>query len=90
VVLEVHDALDRLAAEDPVKAEVVKLRFFVGLGNAEIAALLASPKRQSSVIGLRPGLAVPPMRPAGAHAASERTHKARGASAQVGWRSWAA
>jgi RNA polymerase sigma factor (TIGR02999 family) len=40
VVLEVHDALERLAAEDPVKAEVVKLRFFVGLGNAEIAALL--------------------------------------------------
>ncbi len=40
VVLEVHDALVRLAAEDPVKAEVVKLRFFVGLDNAEIAALL--------------------------------------------------
>ena len=41
VVLEVHDALERLAAEDPVKAEVVKLRFFVGLGNTEIAALLS-------------------------------------------------
>lgn len=40
LVLEVHDALDRLALEDPVKAEVVKLRFFVGLRNAEIAALL--------------------------------------------------
>lgn len=40
LVLEVHEALDRLAAEDRAKAEVVKLRFFVGLENAEIAALL--------------------------------------------------
>lgn len=41
VVIEVHDALQRLAIEDPIKAEVVKLRFFVGLRNAEIAVLLA-------------------------------------------------
>jgi RNA polymerase sigma factor (TIGR02999 family) len=40
VVLQVHDALERLAAEDPQKAEVVKLRFFVGLENAEVAAIL--------------------------------------------------
>jgi RNA polymerase sigma factor (TIGR02999 family) len=40
VVLRVHEALDRLATEDPAKAEVVKLRFFVGLGNAEVASLL--------------------------------------------------
>lgn len=40
VVLQVHDALERLAVEDPQKAEVVKLRFFVGLENAEVAALL--------------------------------------------------
>jgi RNA polymerase sigma factor (TIGR02999 family) len=40
VVLQVHDALSRLEAEDAVKAEVVKLRFFVGLENAEIAAIL--------------------------------------------------
>ncbi|MBI2929129.1 MAG: sigma-70 family RNA polymerase sigma factor [Verrucomicrobia bacterium] len=40
VVLQVHDALERLAVEDPQKAEVVKLRFFVGLANAEIAAIL--------------------------------------------------
>ena len=40
VVLQVHDALERLAAEDAVKAEVVKLRFFVGLENAEVAAIL--------------------------------------------------
>jgi RNA polymerase sigma factor (TIGR02999 family) len=40
VVLQIHDALERLAVEDPEKAEVVKLRFFVGLANAEIAAIL--------------------------------------------------
>jgi RNA polymerase sigma factor (TIGR02999 family) len=40
LVLQVHDALARLEAEDAVKAEVVKLRFFVGLENAEIAAIL--------------------------------------------------
>jgi RNA polymerase sigma factor (TIGR02999 family) len=40
VVLQVHEALDRLEAEAPDKAEVVKLRFFVGLENAEIAAVL--------------------------------------------------
>ena len=40
VVLQVHEALERLAKEDAEKAEVVKLRFFVGLENAEIASLL--------------------------------------------------
>ena len=41
LVLRVHDALERLSAEDPDKAQVVKLRFFVGLENAEIATLLS-------------------------------------------------
>jgi RNA polymerase sigma factor (TIGR02999 family) len=40
VVLQVHEALEKLTAEDPEKAEVVKLRFFVGLENAEIAAVM--------------------------------------------------
>jgi RNA polymerase sigma factor (TIGR02999 family) len=39
-VLQVHEALETLAATDPQKAEIVKLRFFVGLKNDEIAALL--------------------------------------------------
>ena len=39
-LLQVHDALEALAVEDPQKAEIVKLRFFVGLANEEIAALL--------------------------------------------------
>jgi RNA polymerase sigma factor (TIGR02999 family) len=40
LVLRVHEALAQLEAEDAVKAQVVKLRFFVGLENAEAAAIL--------------------------------------------------
>jgi RNA polymerase sigma factor (TIGR02999 family) len=39
-VLAIHEALDRLAAQDPLKAEVVKMRYFVGLRHAEIARAL--------------------------------------------------
>lgn len=39
-LLRVHEALDGLAAEDPVKAELVKLRFFVGLRIPEAAEVL--------------------------------------------------
>jgi RNA polymerase sigma factor (TIGR02999 family) len=39
-VIQVNEALDCLAQEDPQKAEIVKLRFFVGLSHDEIAALL--------------------------------------------------
>lgn len=39
-ILQVHEALEVLSVEDPEKARVVKLRFFVGLGYEEIAALL--------------------------------------------------
>ena len=39
-IVQVHEALDALAEEDPEKAEIVKLRFFVGLDHEEIAALL--------------------------------------------------
>lgn len=39
-LLQVNAALETLAAEDPQKAEIVKFRFFVGLSNEEIAALL--------------------------------------------------
>jgi len=40
LVLDVHEALEKLTAEDPEKAQVVKLRFFVGLDNSEVATLL--------------------------------------------------
>ena len=39
-LLLVNEALDALAREDPVKAEVVKMRYFVGLKHQEIADAL--------------------------------------------------
>ena len=39
-LLAVHDALEKLAAEDKQMAELVKLRFFVGLTNKEAAEIL--------------------------------------------------
>jgi RNA polymerase sigma factor (TIGR02999 family) len=39
-LLAVHEVLDALDAEDPLKARLVKLRVFAGLGHHEIAALL--------------------------------------------------
>jgi RNA polymerase sigma factor (TIGR02999 family) len=39
-LLAVHEALDALAAHDPRKAELVKLRYFVGLTIEEAAAVL--------------------------------------------------
>ena len=44
-ILAVHEALDALAAEDTTAAEVVKLRYFVGMTIREIAeALEISPR----------------------------------------------
>jgi RNA polymerase sigma factor (TIGR02999 family) len=39
-LLALDDALNRLAAEDPVAAKVIELRQFAGLGHEEIAAAL--------------------------------------------------
>ena len=39
-LLVVQEALERLAADDPPKAELVRLRFFIGLTNAEAATVL--------------------------------------------------
>ena len=39
-LLQIHEVLNDFAAVDPMKAQVVKLRFFVGLRNREIADLL--------------------------------------------------
>jgi RNA polymerase sigma factor (TIGR02999 family) len=46
-IVAVHDALDALAAEDAVAAEVVKLRYFVGMTIAEIAAALNMSRRSA-------------------------------------------
>lgn len=40
-LLDVNEALDLFARQYPVQAEVVKLRFFVGMTHEEIAQLLA-------------------------------------------------
>lgn len=39
-LVAVNDALDKLAAQRPLEAEVVKLRFFVGMTSDEIAEVL--------------------------------------------------
>lgn len=39
-ILLAHEALDRFAQVDPVKAEVVKHRFFVGMTNSEVAKVM--------------------------------------------------
>jgi RNA polymerase sigma factor (TIGR02999 family) len=39
-LLAVHEALDRLSVHDPVKGELVKLRFFAGLTIEEAAKIL--------------------------------------------------
>jgi RNA polymerase sigma factor (TIGR02999 family) len=39
-LLAVNDALDKLAAQNQVEAELVKLRYFVGMTNAEAAEVL--------------------------------------------------
>jgi RNA polymerase sigma factor (TIGR02999 family) len=41
LAVEMDDALNRLAADAPVRAEVVKLRFFAGLTMPEVAQVLA-------------------------------------------------
>ena len=44
-LLDVNEALDRLALQDGTKAEVVKLRFFAGMENREIAEVLGVSER---------------------------------------------
>ena len=44
-LIAVSEALDRFAVEDPVKAELVKLRFFAGLTLEEAAGILGLQER---------------------------------------------
>jgi RNA polymerase sigma factor (TIGR02999 family) len=39
-LLEVHEALDKLALEHPVQAELVKLRYFAGMTNEEASEVM--------------------------------------------------
>jgi RNA polymerase sigma factor (TIGR02999 family) len=45
LVLALDEALSRYAQRDPQGAELIKLRFFVGLPNQQAAALLGIPER---------------------------------------------
>jgi len=44
-LLAVHEALDKLAANHAIQAEVVKLRYFVGMTNVEVAQALGLSER---------------------------------------------
>ena len=49
-LLAVNDALDKLAAEDPTAAELVKLRYFVGMNMTEAASTLGLAPRSAERI----------------------------------------
>ena len=38
IVLALHEAIEKLALEAPEKAVIVKMRYFIGMGHAEIAS----------------------------------------------------
>ncbi len=44
-LLQVHEVLDALENEDPTEAQIVKLRFFVGLRSVEVASALGISER---------------------------------------------
>ena len=44
-LLAVDEALDKLAAHDPLGAQLIKLRFFTGLSNLDAARMLGIPER---------------------------------------------
>ncbi len=57
-LLALDEALARLEAKDPVKAQLVKLRYFAGLSEEEAAQALGHlPHNRPSPLALRQGLA---------------------------------
>jgi RNA polymerase sigma factor (TIGR02999 family) len=48
-ILAIHDALDRLAAEDPEAAQLVQLRYFAGLSVEEAAETMGLPRSTAYV-----------------------------------------
>ena len=49
-LLAVHEALDQLALDDPRAAELVKLRYFVGMTVGEASAALGMKKRSAEAL----------------------------------------
>jgi RNA polymerase sigma factor (TIGR02999 family) len=86
-VLRVHEALDQLAIEDPRKAELVKLRYFVGLSIEEAAAILGISARTAKTrLELRSRLAGRCHRAHAQRVARRRRPPARQALAFNVWR----
>ncbi len=54
-LIELDDALDRLAVSHPQAAELVKLKFFAGLVQGEAGAALSLPPRSADRRGRSPG-----------------------------------
>lgn len=48
-LLAIHDALDRLAADEPEAAQLVRLRYFAGLSVEEAAELIGLPRSTAYV-----------------------------------------
>ena len=48
-LLAIHDALDKLAADDPQAAEIVKLRYFAGLSVEQAAEAMGIPRSTAYV-----------------------------------------
>lgn len=42
-IIDLHEAIEKLEAQDPLKASLVKLRFFAGLTQAQAATVLGLP-----------------------------------------------
>ena len=58
-LLDLDDALTRFSVEEPVKAQLVQLRFFAGLSTPEAAAALGvSVATAKALVGLCPNLAL--------------------------------
>ena len=56
-VLAVHEALEELEASDPLKAQIVLLRYFAGLTMDETAAVLGLAERDPRpAMALHPGV----------------------------------
>jgi RNA polymerase sigma factor (TIGR02999 family) len=47
-LLALNEALDRFSAKDPIKAELVKLRYFAGLSEEQAAAALGISRATAS------------------------------------------
>jgi len=62
-LLALHAALEKLEAESPEKAQLVKLRYFAGMSHQEAAQAIGISRNRRPLLGLRKS--VPPLRDGG-------------------------